>query len=88
MDLSFYLFVVSLLPFACFRVAGVQEEAWRRVMLEELAAAERQGASKKASDGIVLVMSREGKVLRRGVGVPVWKSIRDDVDPPVKKKDK
>lgn len=72
----------------CFCVVGVQEEAWRRVMMEELGAAERQGAAKKASDGIVLVMSKEGKVLRRGVGVPVWKTIRDDVDPPVKKKDK
>lgn len=56
-------------------------------MEEEFTAAERQGAATKSSgqDGIVLVVSRQGKVLRRGVGVPIWKTIRDDVDPPAKK---
>lgn len=65
----------------------MQEDGWRAVMREEVEAAERQGAANKSSggDGIVLVVSKKGKVLRRGVGVPVWKIIRDDVDPPVKK---
>lgn len=56
------------------------------MMSEELDAAQRQGAAKGSSgdDGIVLVVSREGKVLRRGVGIPIWKTIRDDVDPPKK----
>lgn len=59
-------------------------------MREELEAARRQGATKAAAgdDGIVLLVNREGKVLRRGVGVPVWKTIRDDVDPPKKEKKK
>lgn len=66
-----------------------QVDGWRAVMQEEFAAAERQGAASKSSanDGIVLVVSRRGKVLRRGVGIPVWKTIRDDVDPPLKKKE-
>lgn len=66
-----------------------QEDEWRAVMREEFEAAERQGAAKTSSvaDGIVLVVSKKGKVLRRGVGIPIWKTIRDDVDPPLKKKD-
>lgn len=57
-------------------------------MQEEFDAAERQGVVAKSSgkDGIVLVVSKKGKVLRRGVGVPMWKMIRDDVDPPPEKK--
>lgn len=57
-------------------------------MAEEFDAAERQGAVAKSSgkDGIVLLVSKKGKVLRRGVGVPSWKMIRDDVDPPPEKK--
>ena len=66
-----------------------QEAQWRAVMAEELEAAERQGALSQSSskDGIVLVVSRQGKVLRRGVGIPAWKAIREDVEPQVKKKD-
>lgn len=68
---------------------GVQEGDWKELMALEFEAAQRQGATKAAvvgDDGIVLVVSKEGKVLRRGVGVPMWKIIRDDVDPPKKKK--
>lgn len=73
-----------------YRVSRVsQEDEWRAVMREELEAAERQGAAETSAggDGIVLVVSKKGKVLRRGVGIPIWKTIRDDVDPPLKKKD-
>ena len=57
-------------------------------MKEERDAAERQGAVVISSgkDGIVLLVSKKGKVLRRGVGVPMWNMIRDDVDPPPEKK--
>lgn len=57
-------------------------------MKEEFDAAERQGVVAKSSgkDGIVLLVSKRGKVLRRGVGVPTWDMIRDDVDPPPEKK--
>lgn len=56
-------------------------------MTEELEAAERQGALSQSSskDGIVLVVSREGKVLRRGMGIPIWKTIQEDVEPKAKK---
>ncbi|CAM9469981.1 unnamed protein product [Ascophyllum nodosum] len=69
--------------------APADEAQWRAVMAEELEAAERQGALSQSSskDGIVLVVSRQGKVLRRGVGIPAWKAIREDVEPQVKKKD-
>lgn len=57
-------------------------------MKEEFDAAERQGVVAKSSgkDGIVLLVSKKGKVLRRGVGIPMWNMIRDDVDPPPEKK--
>ncbi|CAM9929654.1 unnamed protein product [Pylaiella littoralis] len=69
--------------------APVNEDDWRALMTEEFEAAERQGVVAKSSgkDGIVLLVSKKGKVLRRGVGVPAWKMIRDDVDPPPDKKD-
>lgn len=59
-------------------------------MKEEFDAAERQGVVAKSSgkDGIVLLVSKQGKVLRRGVGIPMWKMIRDDVDPPPPEKKK
>ncbi|CAM9791294.1 unnamed protein product [Laminaria digitata] len=68
--------------------APADEDEWRAVMREEFEAAERQGAANTSAggDGIVLVVSQKGKVLRRGVGIPIWKTIRDDVDPPLKKK--
>lgn len=60
-----------------------QEEEWRQLMNEELEAARKQGAVGSGSDdGIVLLVSKEGKVLRRGVGIPVWDMIREDVDSP------
>lgn len=70
-------------------LAYLQEDAWRALMAEEFKAAERQGVVAKSSgkDGIVLLVSKKGKVLRRGVGVPAWDMIRDDVDPPPDKKD-
>lgn len=61
---------------------NTQEEQWRSVMAEELEAAERQGIFSQSSseDGIVLVVSRDGKVLRRGTGIPTWKTIQEDVE--------
>eukprot|EP00752_Nemacystus_decipiens_P006098 g5503.t1 len=68
--------------------APVNEDGWRALMKEEFDAAERQGVVARSSgkDGIVLLVSKKGKVLRRGVGVPMWNMIRDDVDPPPAKK--
>ncbi|CAB1098257.1 unnamed protein product [Ectocarpus sp. CCAP 1310/34] len=64
--------------------APVDEDGWRALMREEFEAAERQGvvAQSSGKDGIVLLVSKKGKVLRRGVGIPMWNIIRDDVDPP------
>lgn len=56
-------------------------------MSEELEAAERQGVTSGSGKekGIVLVVSKEGKVLRRGVGIPVWEMICEDLDPSTEK---
>lgn len=69
---------------------AAQEGEWKELMREEFEAASRQGATKAEAgdDGIVLLVSKEGKVLRRGVGVPVWNMIQEDVTSPQKTKEK
>lgn len=55
-------------------------------MSEELEAARRQGAGAGTGgdEGIVMLVSKDGKVLRRGLGIPKWEMIRDDIIPPKK----
>ncbi|CAM9161184.1 unnamed protein product [Phaeothamnion confervicola] len=61
--------------------AGADEDGWRSLIAEELEDARRQGNEAAAKQGIVLVVRRDGAVLRRGVGQPKWHLIRDDLDP-------
>lgn len=59
--------------------------AWQDYVDEELASATEQsaaaaaagveGADAPASRGIVIVCNRDGKVVRRGLGVPVWNKV-------------
>ncbi|CAM9386128.1 unnamed protein product [Chrysoparadoxa australica] len=51
-----------------FVAAPVDEEAWRGLIREELADAERQGAENAAKEGIVIVVNKKGEVVRRGLG--------------------
>lgn len=91
----FSLVVLSPSPAVVFVIIVVipccsQEGEWKELMREEFEAARRQGATKAEAgdDGIVLLVSKAGKVLRRGVGVPVWNMIQEDVDSSSKAKEK
>ncbi|KAG5189527.1 hypothetical protein JKP88DRAFT_353030 [Tribonema minus] len=61
-----------------------EEDEWRALVAEEIRDADRQGNSKAAKQGVVLVVSRDGKVLRRGLGMPKWDMIRQDLYPNAK----
>ena len=54
---------------------------WQRDLQEEVDAAGRQGAPDILERGLVLLVRRSGRVVRRGVGVPPWKSLRADFGP-------
>ena len=51
---------------------SMQDEVlWRERVLTEVAAADAQGAD--SSQGLVIVLAQEGKVVERRIGVPDWR---------------
>lgn len=51
---------------------------WQRDLQEEVDAAVRQGSTDILQLGLVLLVRQSGKVVRRGVGMPLWKELKDD----------
>jgi hypothetical protein len=41
-------------------------------------AAKKQGMKDIVSQGLVLLVKSTGKVVRRGVGIPLWKNLKED----------
>lgn len=44
-------------------------------MDQEFDLAERQGTLKSKSQGISIILNNKGKIIRRGVGVPIWEGV-------------
>lgn len=55
-----------------------QLNVWQAYLRQEIDLAEKQGAKDVAAQGIVLAVSRGGKVVRRGLGMPPWKDICEE----------
>ena len=47
---------------------------------KEVAKAESQGNKQVEKEGLVIALRRNGKVIRRGVGLPPWKQLIDEVE--------
>lgn len=52
---------------------------WERIIDPEFKLAEAQGIRDARKEGVVLLLSRQGVVLKRGIGLPPWKVLLADV---------
>ncbi len=57
---------------------------WQADLQEEVQAAKRQGTKDIVSKGLVLLVDSNGRVVRRGVGIPPWKKLADEFKGKVK----
>ena len=62
-----------------FLFAYSQINVWEAYLKKETDLAVLQGELDIVKRGIVIAVKRNGKVLRRGVGIPPWKSLADDL---------
>jgi len=46
----------------------------------EITKAELQGNKQVVKEGLVIALKRNGKVLRRGIGLPPWKQLIDELE--------
>ena len=51
---------------------------WKAIIEPELDIAESQGIKNAKKTGVVLAIKRNGKVIRRGVGKPIWKELLEE----------
>ena len=61
-----------------------QLNVWQNYLLKEVKLAEMQGAANVLKQGIVLAIKQNGVIIRRGLGLPPWKSLVEEMT----KKDK
>jgi len=54
-------------------------EDWQAFMEREVSDAVRQGVEDARKQGVVLVLRKDGVVIRRGVGVPIWKQLVEEL---------
>jgi hypothetical protein len=52
---------------------------WERYLQKEIELAKLQGEADIVSKGLVIAVKRNGKVVRRGVGLPPWKQVVDEM---------
>ena len=60
---------------------AAQIEVWKRYLQKEFETAEEQGADDPYNQGLAVVVNRKGKVVRRGLGLPLWNKLLDDLKP-------
>lgn len=58
----------------------MQMEVWMDYVLKEIDQAERQGNKQARKEGILIALKKSGKVVRRGLGLPIWKQLVEEVD--------
>ena len=59
---------------------AAQLHVWQRYLEKEFLTAEAQGAKNAYNQGLALVVSNTGKVARRGLGIPLWGQLLDDLN--------
>ena len=57
-----------------------QLNVWRNYLSKEVNLAKAQGTPNILKLGLVLAVRRDGKITRRGVGVPPWKKLIEELD--------
>jgi hypothetical protein len=57
----------------------VQINIWERYLNKEIELAEKQGAENVLKQGIVIAVNKKGNIVRRGLGIPIWKSLIDEM---------
>lgn len=57
---------------------------WEAYLKKETDLAILQGETDIVKRGIVIAVKRSGKVLRRGVGIPPWKVLAEDLQEKIK----
>lgn len=57
-----------------------QIPVWLRYLQQEVELAERQGSKGVVDQGLVLAVAQNGKVIRRGLGLPPWKEVCDQLN--------
>ena len=57
-----------------------QLNVWRRYLTKEVDQAKAQGTPDILEQGLVLAVRRDGKISRRGVGIPPWKSLIEELE--------
>lgn len=60
---------------------AVQIEVWKRYLGKEFDTAEEQGTDDPYKQGLAVVVNQKGKVVRRGLGLPLWNKLLDDLKP-------
>lgn len=58
----------------------MQVNVWLEFLKTEIKKAENQGTKNALKEGLVLVLNRNGKVTRRGLGLPPWKVLVDELE--------
>ena len=53
---------------------------WLDFLRTEIVKAEKQGTKNALKEGLVLVLNRSGKVTRRGLGLPPWKVLVEELE--------
>ena len=56
-----------------------QINVWQAYLKKEIDLAVKQGEADIVNKGLVLAVKRNGKVVRRGVGIPPWKELVDEM---------
>ena len=51
---------------------------WQKFLESEVAAAEKQGEVDIVKKGLVLFVKSNGRVVRRGFGIPPWKTALEE----------
>jgi len=57
----------------------MQINVWERYLNKEIQLAEKQGAENVIKQGIVIAVNKKGYIVRRGLGIPIWKSLSDEM---------
>ena len=57
-----------------------QLNVWRKYLTKEVDQAKAQGTPDILDQGLVLAVRRDGKITRRGVGIPPWKSLIEELE--------
>ena len=56
-----------------------QVSVWQQYLGKEFSSAREQGAEEVYKQGLALILNKEGKVVRRGLGQPIWSDLPRDL---------